>query len=638
MTFKVDWEKASTKVHIPDSVIKEMLFTYYSKGDIASIKRLDGGCANVNVMVGVKSLKEPIILRIYLRNPTSAYIEQRVSSILRENLPVPEFYHVSQKSGYTFALVEHLPGITLRDWLLNKKNSNINAIMFEVGKMLSMLTTIKFSRGGFFNDKLDIVEEITPDGLVAFCLSSLDDSNIKSVLSEKEINNIFDLFNRYSGFLEPIVDANLVHGDFDPANILVQEQNGNIKITGILDWEFCFSGSTLCDVANMLRYVHHMQPEYQDYFLKGLLSDGYTLPEGWRVTVGLLNLASLLDCLKRADIKSSPNQINDIKSLIGYILFDMSKINVVQYNENWPALFVNESNKIKLSLGGVCVGVHHVGSTSVPGLAAKDTIDVIVEVKDLSFSRTLLKNLGYKYSGEFNLPLRKSFTYRSPKINVNLHIFEKNDPEVELNILFRDYLRSHPQVRDRYASLKYQLLEDEGSQRKDGPMYREYTLKKHEFIRGVLEKTGFNRLRIVICAHDTEWIAARKFRNLYFFKPNGISDDPYAWTFAHNQHRHFILYKGVNIIGYAHLQLWPDKRAAMRIIAIDDVYRRKGYGSEFVILIEKWLKLLKYKSIHVESKQEVAGFYKNLNYVIIPFEDPDGYESCIEDVPMGKIL
>ena len=75
--------------------------------------------------------------------------------------------------------------------------------------------------------------------------------------------------------------------------------------------------------------------------------------------------------------------------------------------------------------------------------------------------------MNYEYRGGFNLPLRKSFTYRSPDLNVNLHIFEANDPEVELNLLFRDYLRENVQARDQYAALKYKLLEDDASH-KDG--------------------------------------------------------------------------------------------------------------------------------------------------------------------------
>jgi Ser/Thr protein kinase RdoA (MazF antagonist) len=61
-----------------------------------------------------------------------------------------------------------------------------------------------------------------------------------------------------------------VHGDFDPANILVDKVNDAWSVTGILEWEFAFSGSYLWDVANMLRYAHKMPLEFQNSFIDAL--------------------------------------------------------------------------------------------------------------------------------------------------------------------------------------------------------------------------------------------------------------------------------------------------------------------------------------------------------------------------------
>lgn len=199
-------------------------------------------------------------------------------------------------------------------------------------------------------------------------------------------------------------------------------------------------------------------------------------------------------------------------------------VEVVPYDPSWPHIFDIEAKRIKAVLGNNFVSIHHVGSTSVPGLAAKPKIDIIACVNNLNFDHQGLSNLHYQYRGGFNLPLRKSFTYRSPDLKINLHIFEENDPEVELNLLFRDYLRKNPKVRDQYAALKYKLLEDDASYKKDGTMYRFYTLGKHDLIQDILNKSGFKRLRFVICAYYTEWKAAEQFRHQYFFEQNKIED------------------------------------------------------------------------------------------------------------------
>ena len=97
-------------------------------------------------------------------------------------------------------------------------------------------------------------------------------------------------------------------------------------MSGVLDWEFSFSGSVLWDVANMLRYAHKMPPEFQDAFLNGLDSGGVSLPENWSITIRLLNLLSLLDCLKRSAPDKRPNQCADIRGLIDHILLAFDNI------------------------------------------------------------------------------------------------------------------------------------------------------------------------------------------------------------------------------------------------------------------------------------------------------------------------
>ena len=315
----------------------------------------------------------------------------------------------------------------------------------------------------------------------------------------------------------------------------------------------------------------------------------------------------------------------------------LTKVEVLAYDPNWPTIYKREADRIKKALGSVCVDIHHIGSTSVPGLASKPKIDIIAEVAALRFDEQPLIDLKYESRGGFNLPFRKSFTYRSPDLNINLHVFEQGDSEVELNLLFRDYLREHPKQKEQYAALKLELLKSEASHHKGDAMFRGYTLGKHDLITEILKKTGFNRLRMVIATHFSEWAAVKAFRNTYFFEPNQIAD-PYTWTFDHKDHKHFVLYQGVDIIGYAHIQLWPAQRAALRMIAIDEQYRGKGHGRAFMALIEKWLKLQDYKSIHTESSPAALAFYKGLDYRAMPFDDPDGYEGGPDDIAMGKML
>jgi N-acetylglutamate synthase-like GNAT family acetyltransferase len=91
-------------------------------------------------------------------------------------------------------------------------------------------------------------------------------------------------------------------------------------------------------------------------------------------------------------------------------------------------------------------------------------------------------------------------------------------------------------------------------------------------------------------------------------------------------------YKNADIIGYAHLQLWLEHRAALRIIVIDERYRNLGLGSQFLKLCERWLVHQGYKTLSVQSSQEAYKFFFNLGYMQMPFNDPDGYETDSQDM------
>ncbi|HSX04545.1 MAG TPA: bifunctional GrpB family protein/GNAT family N-acetyltransferase [Rhabdochlamydiaceae bacterium] len=313
------------------------------------------------------------------------------------------------------------------------------------------------------------------------------------------------------------------------------------------------------------------------------------------------------------------------------------KIEVISYNPLWGEQFQQEKAQITQALGDLCVAVHHVGSTSVPGLAAKPKIDIIAVV-GCHPSETVkkLEAIGFEYRGEYNIPMHYGFSKRG-KVQVNLHVYEEGHPEIELNLTFRDFLRSHPELRDEYAALKLKLLEDKSSFEKDDSMFTQYNLRKDAFIRKVLKQTGFNRLRFVRCTHYAEWEAAKKMRQCYFFDRHAISD-PYQWTFNHKDHIHFVLCRGMDVIGYAHIQLWPEARAAIRIIVVEEKQRNQGFGKQFLSWIETWLKWKGYASIHTESRPDAVHFYKQMGYTTMPFNDPDGNATDPRDTPMGKLL
>lgn len=314
----------------------------------------------------------------------------------------------------------------------------------------------------------------------------------------------------------------------------------------------------------------------------------------------------------------------------------IKNIVVTPYSPEWPRMFEAEAIKIREALGNACIAIHHVGSTSVPGLIAKPVIDIIGVVKDFEKVIEPLEGLGFKYKGEYNIPMRCYFN-RSEGIDTNLHVYKEGHPEIELNLLFRDYLRQHPEAKNEYGKLKEDLLKEKSSYEKNNSLFTGYNLGKDAFIRKILQTANFTRIRIMKCTHYAELEVAKRLRNKYFFDPLSIAD-PYSWTFNHPEHVHLVLYQGVEVIGYAHIQFWPEHRAALRIIVIDEKYRKHGLGSQFLQLCEEWLKSQGIKSLHDEARPNVVSFYRRNGYTEMPFEDPSGEPPSPHDIAMGKKL
>ncbi|MBQ3564872.1 MAG: GrpB family protein [Alphaproteobacteria bacterium] len=260
------------------------------------------------------------------------------------------------------------------------------------------------------------------------------------------------------------------------------------------------------------------------------------------------------------------------------------KIEVVEYNPEWPAMFEEEKSIILDALGDNCVAIHHVGSTSVPGLIAKPRIDIIAVANDRKQAITALEKNGYSYDGEWNIPLQCGFTKRIGT-QVNLHMFfDENHPEIEMNLAFRDYLRTHEKTKNAYADLKREILSNEENATKRVQVgtlsFPFYTLQKRAFIDNIFRKIGFNCLRVIKCLTDFEQNAAVNFYAQKFGQTACID-------FSNKNYEHFMLYRGVDVCGYAKLNL--------ETRGVDMITRNSEEESFLRDVIQKWFDVAAYK-------------------------------------------
>ena len=135
-------------------------------------------------------------------------------------------------------------------------------------------------------------------------------------------------------------------------------------------------------------------------------------------------------------------------------------VKLVPYTPEWTQWFELEKAQIEAVIGEHILDVEHIGSTAIPGMMAKPIIDLSVGVKNFDGAFICVEPLvalGYEYLGENGIPRRHYFRRGEPKRTHHLHMVEVDSVDRERTLLFRDYLRQHPEVAQEYAALKDKL-------------------------------------------------------------------------------------------------------------------------------------------------------------------------------------
>lgn len=214
--------------------------------------------------------------------------------------------------------------------------------------------------------------------------------------------------------------------------------------------------------------------------------------------------------------------------------------------------------------------------------------------------------------------------------------FYKGYGKTEINRTILSYYRHERIVEDIAEYGQALLLTPDGG---------EDRLEMFEQFQGMFEPNGVVDIALKtdidfqahLISSKKEKDTALDFRQKHFFDRLNIQD-PYTWALDKKDHLHWLLYDGDEVIGYAHVQMWPDHRAALRIIVIDEQRRGQGMGKCLMDHCEKELKQLGVTLFQTEASPNAYLFYKKLGYTEMPFNNPDGEATHPDDRAMGKYL
>lgn len=166
------------------------------------------------------------------------------------------------------------------------------------------------------------------------------------------------------------------------------------------------------------------------------------------------------------------------------------EVALVPYDPQWADRFEVEKQAISAALGDRVAAIHHIGSTAIPGLAAKPVIDIMLVVRQLAdFVDCIapLQKLGYSFIDYPQNVDRKFFRKGEPRTH-HLHIVAADNAELRDHLIFRDALRADTTLRDEYAALKYDLANRFKTDR------AHYSDSKTQFVRSVIESASSSLL------------------------------------------------------------------------------------------------------------------------------------------------
>jgi GrpB-like predicted nucleotidyltransferase (UPF0157 family) len=164
-------------------------------------------------------------------------------------------------------------------------------------------------------------------------------------------------------------------------------------------------------------------------------------------------------------------------------------IEVVDYDAEWPKTFARIRDNVWRAIGDAARAIEHVGSTSVPGLAAKPTIDIDIVVdwlRDLPAIAERLGRLGYTHRGNLGIEDREAFSAPAGERAHHLYVCSCDSIALRNHLAVRDYLRAHPSAAAEYAALKKQLAT------KFPHDSAGYVWGKTDFLISILGQCGFS--------------------------------------------------------------------------------------------------------------------------------------------------
>jgi aminoglycoside phosphotransferase (APT) family kinase protein len=305
------WPRATPAIELGRVGAAKLLHPVIGEADILDVAPVPGGLSNSNFEVALGGAPRRVLLRLYQNRLTPARKEAALARRLAGRAPIARFLHFSERGGKTdapYAVLEWIDGAPLDEFASGLEETELHLIGEAVGGVLARIHAIHFPHHGFLDGDLNLGEPIDlgPEGLRAYLHAQLIEGPGGERLGPELARAAVACAGREGKLLcDWRADPCLVHGDFNPSNILLRRAGAARQVAAILDWEYALSGIPAMDFANLMRPPLGTSEAFADGLARGYRRAGGTLPQNWRPISRLADLFAWADILGRPETNAS---------------------------------------------------------------------------------------------------------------------------------------------------------------------------------------------------------------------------------------------------------------------------------------------------------------------------------------------
>jgi GrpB-like predicted nucleotidyltransferase (UPF0157 family)/GNAT superfamily N-acetyltransferase len=359
----------------------------------------------------------------------------------------------------------------------------------------------------------------------------------------------------------------------------------------------------------------------------------------------------------------NPNELRilELQSIRLGLIRD-GRMALVPYDERWAGEFLKEAQRVTNALNEPSIRLFHIGSTSIPGIHAKPILDILLATPSLALldsHSAVFEQLGYECKGESGLEGRRYYVFAdhvNNKSYVHLHAWEDHRPEIFTHLIFRDYLRHHPDQAKRYEAVKLAAIDGGGVHRTrymemKAPIIEEI-MKSARIWAGTAEA---QRLCTPECVMDDglsseivirrinpsssaeiDLVATRMRQTLVEVLGEADGGSMYTMDWLRQRVLFHLDPKQVigdvlvaegpkaQIIGHAMVRIEHDKSerpfALFSTVFVEHAFRRQGVATRFLSWIEKWVRahrLYKIAYYTAKSNAQLINLFHRHGFLVI---------------------